>query len=81
MQNVLLIRIAIVYGRPLYYPENDLAKRLAAFGKVSSFEDEHLRDLHAMGFRLEEVKAPAPKLPDFASLDTYATPQEKSSDG
>lgn len=81
MKNVLLVRIAIVYGRPLYYPENDQAHRLASFAGVAAFQEHHLKALHAMGFKIEESKGPELKLPDFTSLDTYADSHEKSSDG
>lgn len=78
MQTVLLVRIAVVYGRPLYYPENDQAHRLAAFAGVTSFQEHHLKALYTIGFRIEEKKAPELTLPDFSELDTYRDTQENS---
>lgn len=50
-----LVAIALksIYGRTRAYPDNELAKRLALFANVATFNARQLGDLEAIGFTIE----------------------------
>lgn len=59
-QQTVRITVKQVYGRTLYYPENQTARTFADLIAQKTFTGEHLKLMEALGFKVESV---APSLP------------------
>lgn len=55
MDKTLKVRIENVYGRKLFYPENETARLFTTLVRKKSLSEDHIRDILAMGYEIEPV--------------------------